>query len=136
MKYSILLDAHALSEYANDTNIFRPWLKMARGSGSEFFASTATLAEVTDGTSRDANIRRVARNVDLVPVSKEIGYDAGRLRARAANLRRKPRDLTVDAIVAATALDIPPPVIVLTSDKPDLELMLADYQGIQVHDIG
>jgi hypothetical protein len=34
--------------------------------------------------------------------------------------------LTVDAIVAATALTLPTPVVVLTSDVSDLSLLLAD----------
>ena len=54
-----------------------------------------------------------------------IGYRAGQLRATAVRVRRKRRDLTVDAIVAATALTLPAPVVVLTSDPEDLRLLLA-----------
>ncbi len=58
-------------------------------------------------------------------MTDQIGYRAGSLRARASVARRKPRDLTVDAVVAATALVLPGPTIVLTSEQSDLGLLLA-----------
>jgi hypothetical protein len=64
--------------------------------------------------------------VRLVAVSEAIGYRAGALRARATTGRRKARDLTADALVAATALELAPPVVVLTSDVADLTLLLAE----------
>lgn len=51
---------------------------------------------------------------------------AGALRARADSGRRKKRDLTVDAIVAATAAELAPSVVI-TADKPDLELLVDGY---------
>lgn len=54
-----------------------------------------------------------------------IGYRAGALRAAAATRRKKPRDLTVDALVAATAVGLTGPVAVLTADVADLQLLLA-----------
>ncbi|GAA1145292.1 hypothetical protein GCM10009630_49960 [Kribbella jejuensis] len=100
------------------------WATVARRTDSILYTSTITLAEVTDGTARDVAVRRTAKAVRLEPVSEPIGYQAGALRAGAAARRRKPRDLTVDAVVAATALMLPPPVVVLTSDQSDLRLLL------------
>ena len=37
---------------------------------------------------------------------------------------RHNRDTSVDAVIAATALILHPPVVVLTSDKPDFDLLL------------
>jgi len=70
----------------------------------------------------------------LEPVSGSIGYVAGGLRARSASSRRKQRDLTVDALVAATATTLPRPVVVLTSDAADLTSLL-DGTGIKVHQL-
>jgi predicted nucleic acid-binding protein len=41
-------------------------------------------------------------------------------------VRRKKRDLTVDAIVAATAVELAPSVVV-TADKSDLELLVDGF---------
>lgn len=65
--------------------------------------------------------------VRLIDVDPTIGYRAGELRAAMGASRRELRDLTVDAVVAATALTLPLPVVVLTSDPDDLRLLLADH---------
>jgi len=134
--HSILLDAEGLAAYARNDRRMLAWSLFARRTDSVMFASTATLAEVTDGSARDAAIRRIAKHVRLCEVTSDIGYRAGALRAPAASSRRKPRDLTVDAIVAATALALPAPVIVLTSDAADLRLLLGESDHVSVEDIG
>jgi predicted nucleic acid-binding protein len=124
--HSILLDSEGLSALAADDKRIQPWAAFARRTDSTFHASTVTLAEATDGSARDANVRRAVKAVRLEDVSSEIGYRAGALRAPAAKSRRKARDLTVDAVVAATALSLPAPVVVLTCDDSDLALLLRD----------
>jgi predicted nucleic acid-binding protein len=94
-----------------------------------------TLAEVTDGTARDARVRRAAKTLRVEEVTAEIGYSAGRLRAGASSSRRKARDMTVDAVVAATALALHGPVVVLTTDDGDLDLLLADTR-VKVERVG
>jgi predicted nucleic acid-binding protein len=114
----------------------RTWATLVKRSDSELYASTVTVTEVSDGSARDARVRRAVRALDsLIPPTEAIAFHAGRLRAAATTSRRKPRDLTVDAIVAATALTLRPPVIVLTSDKPDLDLLL-DGTGVDVRLVG
>ena len=51
---------------------------------------------------------------------------AGALRTRAEKVRRKKRDLTVDAIVAATAVELAPSVVI-TADRSDLELLVDGF---------
>jgi predicted nucleic acid-binding protein len=133
--HSILLDSEALSALAADDRRLLPWVAIARRTDSPLHASTVTLAEVTDGGSRDANVRRVVKAIRLQDVTPEIGYHAGALRAAASSSRRKPRDLTIDAVVAATALTLPGPVVVLTSDESDLNLLL-DATSVRVERIG
>lgn len=122
---SILLDADAFSALANGEKRMLAWAEAARRTDSTFYASTATLAEVTDGTPRDARVRRAMNALRLVDVDAKIGYQAGTLRSGAMRSRRKARDLTVDALVAATATGLTAPVVVLTSDADDLRLLLS-----------
>lgn len=124
--HSLLLDAEALSALAVNSRTMQAWATLAHRTDSTLHASTLTLAEVTDGGARDAGVRRVAKALHLHPVTEEIACLAGRLRAAAATSRRKPRDLTVDAVVAATAMELPGPAVVLTSDPGDLGRLLAD----------
>lgn len=123
---SIVLDAEALSALASGERRMQPWAEVARRTDSIFYASAATLVGITDGSSRDARIRQVAKLVRLVDVDDAIGYRAGALRAGPARRRRKPRDITVDAIVAATASGLAAPAVVVTSDPGDLALLLTD----------
>lgn len=124
--YSFVLDSGAMSAVASGHKDALPWLEVARQSDSVLYVSTVTLVEVTDGSGRDANVRRSLGAVRTVPVTDSIGFTAGRLRRHAAASRSKARDLTVDAVVAATALAVPGPVVVLTSDTDDLSLLLQD----------
>lgn len=133
--HSILLDAEALSALAENDRRIRVWMLVARRTDSILYASTATLVEVTDGRLRDARVRRAVKALRLREVTEAIGFRAGGLRAGAVASRSKPRDLTVDSIVAATALELPPPVVVLTSDVGDLRLLLSD-SAIRVESIG
>ena len=132
--HAVLLDAEALSALARDDRGMQAWAAFAKRSDSVFYASCLTLAEVTDGTARDAGVRRAVKAVRLIDVNPEIGYRAGQLRAAAVASRRKHRDLTVDAVVAATALTLPGPVVVLTSDPEDLRLLLASH-GVRIEAI-
>lgn len=133
--HAILLDAEALSALAADDRRMQAWATVARRTDSTLHASTVTLAEVVDGTARDARLRRAVKGVRLVDVTEAIGFTAGRLRAAGSSTRRKLRDLTVDAIVAATALQLPAPVVVLTSAPRDLKLLLAETP-IKIENVG
>jgi predicted nucleic acid-binding protein len=124
--HSILLDSEALSALADHGRQMQAWATVARRTDSTLHTSALTLAEVTDGTARDARVRHAAKALRVEEVTEEIGYGAGRLRASGASSRRKTRDMTVDAVVAATALALHGPVVVLTSDDGDLDLLLAD----------
>ena len=133
--YSIALDSEALSALSLRDPQIRLWAEMARRTDSVLYASAATLAEVADGTPRDARIRIAVKAVRVVPVTTEIGFRAGSLRSTAAPSRRKRRDLTVDALVAATALSLPAPVIVLMSDPNDVRLLLSGT-SVRVEQLG
>jgi len=123
---TLLLDADALSRLARNDRAMQPWLAVVAAGRAVMHVSAATLAEVVDGSARDAAVHRVV-NTELTceQVTEDIGFRAGRLRASATAARRKPRELTVDALVVATACDLPRPVVILTSDPGDIDLLLA-----------
>ena len=119
---AIVLDAAALSAAADESATIQEWVEAAIQSDRPFSLSAVTMAETTDGSGRDVAVRRVANNAAVHDVTPEIAYAAGAMRAQVR--RRKQRDLTVDAIVAATAASLPGLVVVVTSDPSDLEALL------------
>ena len=133
---SFLLDSEALSALARQTLEMQEWVTYARRRNFAIFVSAATLAEVLDGSARDVAVYRVLKPLTILPVTAEIGGAAGKLRKVASSLRSKPRDLTVDAIVAATAFTLSRPVVILTSDSSDFHLMLGDSKDVSVTRIG
>ncbi|MFT4010966.1 MAG: hypothetical protein QM655_13100 [Nocardioidaceae bacterium] len=133
--HAFLLDAEALTALVEERKVIQPWLEVARRTDSTLHISSLTLTEVTDGSARDASVRRVIKALRTVEVHDDIAFSAGQLRAMAAPSRRKKRDLTVDAVVAATALTLPGPVVVLTSDPADLRALL-DGTPVRVEKVG
>lgn len=79
-------------------------------------------AEVITGRPADAGVYRVIKRLVGEPITVEVAARAGELRERYAGTRRKKRDLTLDAIVAAVAIARAPSVV-LTTDPDDLRLL-------------
>ena len=75
------------------------------------------LAEVATGAPSDAAIWQILGTIPTVDLPQSVAMRAGALRTRAEKVRRKKRDLTVDAIVAATAVELAPSVVI-TADSP------------------
>ena len=108
----------------------QPWLAVVANGRAVMRVCAATLTETVNGTARDAAVHRVVNSeLTCEPVTEAIGYRAGRLRAKAASSRRRPRELTVEALVVATACGLPRPVIILTSGTGDIDLLLAANPG-------
>ena len=120
---TVVLDASALTDLADGERRMLGWMAAVLDEDSAFVISAVTLAETTDGTARDAKVRRALGSLRVVDAGPAIGFRAGALRSRVR--RRKARDLTVDGIVAATAESLPGPVVVVTSDPGDFGLLLA-----------
>ena len=84
------------------------------------------LAEVATGAPTDAAIWHVLAKISTLDLPEGVAMRAGALRTRTERVRRKRRDLAVDAIVAATAVGLAPSVV-LTGDKSDLELLVEGF---------
>jgi predicted nucleic acid-binding protein len=79
--------------------------------------SAITLTEVLRGGPRDARMHRVLARINVVPVSAEIARRAGELLGATGLSGHR---CAIDAVVAATALEVGRPVVLLTSDPDDL----------------
>ena len=81
---------------------------------------------VLRGHPCDAAVHLLLKGCRVEPVSTAIGRAAGELLGRTG--RKDP----VDAVIVATAAELPAPVLVLTGDPSDLGALTADLPGIAV----
>ncbi|WP_222854254.1 type II toxin-antitoxin system VapC family toxin [Fodinicola acaciae] len=116
---TLVFDSEGLAKLAANDLRARAHLEGARRRGAQLAVSVVTLTEVLRGGPRDARVHRLLRGTGIaaVPVSAELGRAAGELLGRTGMSGHR---CAIDAIVAATALRMPRPVAVLTSDPDDL----------------
>lgn len=124
---NLVLDAGAVLAFARGDRLVRGRVDAAIRSKASVFVSAVTLTEVVRGEGpRDAPVNRVLRPAGVVPVSEDIGRRAGKLLARARS------SATVDAVVVATALDLPGGALILTSDTDDLMRLTEEQSDVRV----
>lgn len=122
----LILDSEAVSALAQRREGMAERLAAAQEADHRVVIPTVVLAEVATGAATDAAIWHVLGKIPTVDVPDGVAMRAGALRSRAGRVRRKKRDLTVDAIVAATAVELAPSVV-LTADEADLELLTEGF---------
>lgn len=122
----LILDSEAVSALAEKRKGMAERLAAAREADHRVLIPTVVLAEVATGAPSDAAIWHVLGKIPTVDLPHRVSMRAGELRARADRVRRKKRDLTVDAVVAATAVELAPSVVV-AADKADLELLVNGF---------
>lgn len=122
----LILDTEAVAALAQKRRGMAERLAAAQAGDHRVLIPTVVLAEVTTGAASDAAIWHVLNKIPTVDLPVVVAVRAGGLRTRAERVRRKKRDLTVDAIVAATAVEFAPSVI-LTADKTDLDLLVEGF---------
>ena len=119
----LVLDTEALSLLARGRSDDTLALILAADKiGSPAVFPTIILSEILTGKPYDASVWRIVNQLTAVDLTVQIAAQAGRLRERAESVRRKKRDLTVDAIVAATAI-LWAPSLLITGDVDDLRLL-------------
>jgi predicted nucleic acid-binding protein len=114
---TLVLDSEGLCKLAAKERRVRGYHEAALSRGAGVVVSAITLAEVLRGGSRDAALHRVLSRIVTVPVTASLGRAAGELLGMAGLSGRR---CAVDSVVAATALIMVRPVVVLTSDSDDL----------------
>ena len=103
------------------------WLRaLLRLARSWVLIRTVVLAEVAASAPTDSAIWHVLGRIATVDLPQSVAMRAGALCSRSDSVRRKRRDLTVDAIVAATAAELAPSVVI-TADTADLEFLVDGY---------
>jgi len=118
---ALVLDSEGVSKLAAGDQRARAYLESARGRRAQVVVSAITLTEVLRGGPRDAPLHRVLSRVSVLPVTPEMGRRAGeRLGAAGLSGHR----CAIDAVVAVTALALPRPVVLLTSDPDDLSRLV------------
>lgn len=127
---TVVLDADGLSKAAGADPRVQAFLTSARTRDARVVVSAATLAEVLRGGPRDAVAHRVLARVTKLPVSSQLGQRAGELLGSTGLA-----EATIDALVAATALDQLGPVLVLTSDPDDLRILTASRRDVSVQPV-
>lgn len=121
----LILDSEAVSTLAEKRKGMAERLAAAQEADQRVLMPTVVLAEVATGAASDAAIWHVLGRIPTVDLAQGVSMRAGAMRARGERLGRKKHDLTVDAIVAATAVELAP-AVVITGDKPDVELLVGE----------
>lgn len=120
---TLVLDSDGVAKLAQGDERARAFLQSARERRARVVASAITLTEVLRGGPRDASLHRVLSRVVVLPVSAEVGRRAGELLGSTGLSGHR---CAIDAVVAATALALPRPLVVLTSDPDDLAKLVEE----------
>jgi predicted nucleic acid-binding protein len=120
---TLVLDGEGLAKLAAGDARARAYLDSARARGARVAVSAITLTEVLRGGPRDAAVYRVLSRITVVPVSPKIARRAGELLGQTGLSGHR---CAIDAVVAATALGLQRPVVLLTSDPDDLNRLVEE----------
>ena len=123
---SLVLDTGAILALARHDRRTHVFVTEARADGAEVFVSWLTLAELIPGSDSPA----IAWALSLAQrhrVTEEDCEQAARLMAE-----QGVAGATVDAVIAAAALDLPRPLVVLTSDPKDMGALVAGQEDVAV----
>ena len=93
----LILDSEAVSALAEQRNGMAERLAAAQQADHRVLIPAVVLAEVATGAASDAAIWHVLGKVPTLDLPQGVAMRAGALRTRAERVRRKKRDLTVDA---------------------------------------
>jgi predicted nucleic acid-binding protein len=120
---TLFLDSEGLAKLAAGDARARAYLETARLRRARVVVSAVTLPEVLRGGPRDAAVHRVLSRVTTLPVTPELARRAGELLGTTGLSGHR---CAIDSIVAVTAMDLPRPVVILTSDPDDLSRLVEE----------
>jgi predicted nucleic acid-binding protein len=126
----VILDSEVLARASSNDRHVGERLAAARDNGQRVLLPAVVVTEVITGRPTDAAVYRVMKRLVAETITLDLAARAGELRERVGGARRKKRDLTVDAIVAAVAIARAPSVV-LTADPDDL-LLLTEGHDVRV----
>ncbi|GAA2775812.1 PIN domain-containing protein [Kitasatospora sp. CM 4170] len=114
---SLVLDSEAFSLLLHNDRGMAARIEAARQIGVPVLVSALTIVEAVQGRTDLARLKWVLSRLRVEPVSQEDSLTAVALLQDAGGLHG--HKYAIDALVAALALRVPAPVIVLTSDRDD-----------------
>ncbi|WP_267245717.1 PIN domain-containing protein [Streptomyces sp. PR69] len=114
---TLVLDSEGLSKAVARDPALTAWLVAAHEEDTRVITSAATLVEARNPRTPQARFDWTVSRIHIEPVSEEIAREASKLLASAKLHGHK---YAIDAMVSATALRFPGPIIVLTSDPDDI----------------
>jgi predicted nucleic acid-binding protein len=120
---AVVLDSEGLSRLAAGEARVRGYLDIARTRRARAAVSAITLTETLRGGPRDATVHRVLFRITVVPVTALIARRAGELLGATGLSGHR---CAIDAVVAATALGLERPVVLLTSDPDDMNRLVEE----------
>ncbi|KAB8165161.1 PIN domain-containing protein [Streptomyces sp. 3MP-14] len=128
---SLLLDSQALSLLLRDDRQMITRIEAARRVGVPVLVSALTVVEAVYGKTDAARLHWVLSRLQVQDVTQADSLTAVRLLSDAGGLHG--HKYAIDALVAATALRSPAPVLVLTSDRDDWSKLCGDR--VQIKDV-
>ncbi|THA65318.1 type II toxin-antitoxin system VapC family toxin [Streptomyces sp. A0958] len=114
---SLVLDSVALSLLLRNDRGMAARIEASRQAEVPVLVSPLTIVEAVQGKTDLARLKWVLSRLQVEPVSQEDSLTAVALLRDAGGLHG--HKYAIDALVAALALRVPGPVIVLTSDRDD-----------------
>ncbi|WP_406202575.1 PIN domain-containing protein [Kitasatospora sp. NBC_01560] len=114
---SLVLDSEALSLLLRNDRGMAARIEASRQVGVPVLVSALTVVEAVQGETDLARLKWVLSRLRVEPVSQEDSLTAVALLQDAGGPHG--HKYAIDALVAALALRVPAPVIVLTSDRDD-----------------
>jgi predicted nucleic acid-binding protein len=129
---TLVLDSEGLSKLAAGDDRARAYLGSARARHAKVAASAITLTETLRGGARDTAVHRVLSRITVVPVTAQIARRAGELLGATGLSGHR---CAIDAVVAATALGLERPVVLLTSDPDDMNRLVEEPDRLKAERI-
>ena len=120
---TLVLDSEGVSKLAVGDDRTRAYLDSALARRAQVAASAITLTETLRGGPRDATVHRVLSRVTVVPVTAQMARRAGELLETTGLSGHR---CAIDAVVAATALGLERPIVLLTSDPDDMNRLVEE----------
>ena len=117
---TLVLDSEGLAKAVLRDRELTTWLAVARAADERVITSAATLVEVIHPRINRPAFDWVISRLSVEPVTADIARQAGVLLDQVGRHGHK---YAIDAMLAATALSVPGPTTVLTSDPEDIAML-------------
>ncbi|WP_155058557.1 type II toxin-antitoxin system VapC family toxin [Streptomyces blattellae] len=128
---SLVLDSQALSLLLRNDRRMVTRIEAGRRVGVPVLVSALTVVEAVYGKTDTARLHWVLSRLQVQDVTQADSLTAVQLLSDAGGLHG--HKYAVDALVAAMALRVPAPVLVLTSDRDDWSKLCGDR--VQIKDV-